>query len=138
MCLTSQNNQINLISFYKSFLPKLWIHKKSVLNRVGWRGSLFMPGKKSVFLQFAPKKMVHFHLDIEILVQVVWKWHTHENKGIGLYFQAMVVKKYLHTQAQPQTLLKAHCMCEKRGNLRAFCEVCGCACVCKYFLATML
>ena len=60
--------------------------------------------------------MVHFHLDIKILVYVVWKSNTHENKGIDLYFQVLVVKKYLHSQAHIYGLGKAL-------NVHDFCSI---------------
>ena len=94
-------------------------------------------GRKMGFLVYFYEKgvyLIDFDLLFEILVYVVWEWYTHENKGMSPYLQVMVVKKYLHTQAQTYSLLKAQYMCKKLKNLRAFCKVCGCAFVCKYFL----
>ena len=67
--------------------------------------------KLGVFSVFSQGKTVYFtdfHLAIKAFLLVVREWHTHENKGICLCFQTMIVKKYLHTQTQPHTLQKAH------------------------------
>ena len=89
-----------------------------------------------IFLR-KPVFFTDFHLTINEVLLVVRKWNTHENKGTGLYFQAMVAKKYLHTQAQPHTSQKARRFPLFSPIQCAFNKVCGCACVCKYFLKTM-
>ena len=62
------------------------------------------------------------------------KCHTDENEGTSLYFKSVDLEKYLHTQAQPHTFLKAHYneyLCENGGKTRspsvkrAFVPVCA-------------
>ena len=94
-----------------------------------------------VFLVFFNKKMVYFndfHLIFKKRLFVVWRWHTHEKKENCPCIRTIILKKYLRTKAQPHSSTKAHNTRENWGNRHAFCQVCVCAFVCKYFFSVMI